>query len=497
MSSHSKEEKPEPANPAVPSSNAGTSEQVTSTKRSAADDELQFISSNPVKKRRPIAQKRLEMTQPPDTLALPLSNTQQNVTRLRAHVDMARPSAMSSQTPAIDQQQTTASSQVPERCRSLAPASEATRPAPNPPLESRGASLPVLENFAFPQSSAPQPIRPTPSSEAVSPKQLPQGPPSSLGADARNQSVAPTPDVPSQNSVTLNQISCLDVNGVPTNTPGFELGPIFSANGSVISGSGMGNMRSSEAVPAPPLGPAMPPFNPMASPNAIPFTMYSTGNIVTIPQMQHCMSPLPASFPPGAMQPPPQHGRVSIPGNQTQTQTTMQPAVPGLPHGAHTHTTHGRSSSPHPAYRPPCLHCERIRQENLLRRAHGSPRLPASADPRHLPEGQGQSSQHSSLSPTSSHVRHPTPAEQPGPTPRSTPAFRQPAQEHSQFQHRWPAPPAPPVSLGLSPSRSIVQDIADTVRASFPYVQVAARHGMTPAKVAELLSRILVPTTVM
>jgi propanediol dehydratase large subunit len=37
-----------------------------------------------------------------------------------------------------------------------------------------------------------------------------------------------------------------------------------------------------------------------------------------------------------------------------------------------------------------------------------------------------------------------------------------------------------------------VQDIADTVRASFPYVQVAARHGMTPAKIAELLSRMLV-----
>ncbi|KAK4238225.1 hypothetical protein C8A03DRAFT_15294 [Achaetomium macrosporum] len=428
-----KVDKPAPPEAAVPPSNVETSEQTTPTKRSAADDELQFVSSNPVKKRRLTAQKRVEMTQPPGT-PLGSSSNQQNIARLRAPVD---------------------------RCRSLATASQATRPAPGPLLESRGASLPVLENFAFPQPSVPKPTQPSPPSEAISPKQLPQALPSSLGADTRSQLVTPTPNAPSQNSVTLDQISCLDFNGVPTNTSGFELGQIFSADGGVIFGPGMGNIRSSNPAPVSPLGPAMPPFTPMNNHNAIPFTMYSTGNIVTVPQAQ----------------------------------TATHPLVPGLPHGAHTHASHNRPSSPHPAFRAPCLHCERIRQENLLRRPHWSPGLPASANLAQRSADQGQNPHHSSLTPTGSPMCSPISAQQPGAIPRSTAAFSQPAQEQSQHQHRSPAPPATPAPPGLAPPRGLVQDIIDTVRVSFPYVQVAARHGMTLAKVAEVLSRLLMSRT--
>ena len=39
---------------------------------------------------------------------------------------------------------------------------------------------------------------------------------------------------------------------------------------------------------------------------------------------------------------------------------------------------------------------------------------------------------------------------------------------------------------------NLMQDIAQTVQASCPYAQVAARHGLLPAKIAEVVSNMVV-----
>ncbi len=79
---------------------------------------------------------------------------------------------------------------------------------------------------------------------------------------------------------------------------------------------------------------------------------------------------------------------------------------------------------------------------------------------------------------------------------RSTPA------PERQQRLQSPAPPfvLPPVKAPTPaarachhylPSPSLVQDIVQTVQSTFPYAQVAARHGVLPARVMDVLAAVV------
>jgi hypothetical protein len=246
----------------------------------------------------------------------------------------------------------------------------------------------------------------------------------------------------------------------------------------------------------------VPSLNPLSTHNAIPFTMYSTGNIMTMPQT-HNMSQAPVNFPLLPMQGQPQQHGVPAPGNManSQGQFPVKPQHPqGQPMGGNMVLS--RSSSPAPGAKPPCLHCARIRQENLFRQAQGPPGMPGNNT---IQPHQPASQQHHGCHPPPAPVNNPIPLPGPtqlGPIPRSTPAgglgqlTNAPRQPPNQYQPATQFPgPAPFTSPGgrisFTPP-NLLQDIAQTVQASFPYAQVAARHGTAPARVAELLSNVVV-----
>jgi hypothetical protein len=386
---------------------------------------------------------------------------------------------MNQQTPTPDQTPTV------DRSQSFCGVGQAKGPVADAMLETRGASLPVLDNFAFPTSFPPMPTQPSRLSVAISPKQLPQPLTAAPEPGAITNQPPPTALGPAaQHSVGLDQISCLDFNGIPVNTPGFDLSQIFSADVGIMTAFGLDNT----AIPAP----APPPLNPLATQNTIPFTMYSTGNIVTMPQPGANQPPV--SFPDQPMQPQPRQQSVLPPGHTGSSQV-QHPANNHHPASLpREQPSSSHSPAPIPGTKPSCLHCARLRHENLLRRAQAPPLLPGNAAPPHP-----QATQHHMCAPYSSHPPPPTPA--PSllrPTPRSTPAGGQLANLHQrQQQHHLPATQSsanlmPPAFARPSPAPKLLQDIAQTVQASFPYAQLAARHGVAPAKVAEVVSGMVI-----
>jgi hypothetical protein len=86
--------------------------------------------------------------------------------------------------------------------------------------------------------------------------------------------------------------------------------------------------------------------------------------------------------------------------------------------------------------------------------------------------------------------------------PRSTPADRQPTpvyqhqhphhQHHSAAQFLTPAVPSTPAARLSFARPALLHDIAQTVQVVFPYAQVADRHGMVSAKVAEVVSDMVI-----
>ncbi|KAK4125510.1 hypothetical protein N657DRAFT_642238 [Parathielavia appendiculata] len=418
-------------------------------KRPVADDDIQFISSNPVKKRRMTEQKPAQTTE--SSMAPPPAPTVKRLT------------PTTEQIPSVD------------RSRSLCGIGQAKGPVADAMLETRGTSLPVLENFAFPKSFPPLPNQPSRLSVAISPRQLPQAftTPSEVDAHA-NQPAPPAPDPAAQDSITLDQISCLDFNGLPLNTPGFDMSQIFSADGGIMGG--LGSNSTGASAPAPPA-----PLNALNAQNTIPFTMYSTGNIVTLPQTTGSGQPL-APFPSLPMMQPKQHGAFAL--GSTRGSQVQYP----INHLPREQSASSRSPSPAPGANPACLHCARLRQENLLRRPQAAPGSAAQAQP--SPSNQ----QH--LCP-----RSPTPLALPTlrPIPRSTPAAGQPGNFHQRQQQQQHLPAAQfsaaatmPAPVRPGPAPNLLQDIAQTVQASFPYAQVAARHGMAPARVVEVVSGVVI-----
>lgn len=445
----------EPVQP-PPSCVEQATSQATPAKRPPGDDEIQFISSNPVKKTRLTEQKPAQMAQglmPPPPPPPPKQQT-----------------PFPSQTTPVD------------RHRSLCDIGQTKGTAPDTIPENRGASLPVLERFAFPQSFPPLAAQSSRLSEAISPKQLPQHFPAPPEAKTNASQPLPPPPTPApQHSVTLDQISCLDFNGVPTSTPGFDLSCIFSGDGGIMEALGMGNMGTSASAPAPPV-------NSLNNHNAIPFTMYSTGNLMRMPQV-HGGSQFPAPF---ASQPTHHHG--THPPGQVTNHNGQYPANSQhsqvQPQGGNMAPS--RSPSPALGAKPPCLHCERIRQEKLWRQVQ-APALPVNQ-------------QHSRHMPPPPVPAQPGPG--PGSMPRSTAADGQPTtvqntypNHQHQNQHHPTAqfPTSTPTAISFAPSThlslagpALLQDIAQTVKATFPYALVATRHGVVPAKVAEVVSDMVI-----
>jgi hypothetical protein len=199
--------------------------------------------------------------------------------------------------------------------------------------------------------------------------------------------------------------------------------------------------------------------------------MYSTGNIMPMLQSNYAGQPA-ASFNTAPMQRVPWQ---SAPGNIPSTQAQQQ-HLPESPMS-------NRSPSPTPRTKPPCLHCVGLRKKILLRQARGAARLPSNdaVQPHHPPNHNHSSICHSPLNPTSNPLSSLPPVSIPGSIITcGTP-----------YQSAMP-PPVPYANLATpSPSYTLALDIAETVKSAFPYVQVAARHNIPPARVAEVVSSML------
>ena len=150
----------------APSSNTQQADTSAAVTKRPAEDEIEFISSNPVKKRKLSGSSSGQQT----TLTAPRAPMAQ-----MAQAPMPPPPLPPQQT-LIPMQEGPGASQVApiDRCRSLCGIAQAKGPTPSPILETRGVSLPVLENFAFPLSFPPILAQRPRLSEAISPKQLPR-----------------------------------------------------------------------------------------------------------------------------------------------------------------------------------------------------------------------------------------------------------------------------------------------------------------------------------
>ncbi|KAK3996138.1 hypothetical protein QBC44DRAFT_377770 [Cladorrhinum sp. PSN332] len=421
-----------------------------SFKRPADDDDIEFISSNPIKKIRSTTPDR------------------------NPHPEAAHQTAI-------------------DRCQSTGPIGfQSNIPAP----ENRGASLPVFRNFAFPQYFPPisQPPR---SSVAISPKQmLPSAPPQtapSLGQppSAPSENTAedgntihrvprqsempaplpppPPPPPPPQTSPGFDQVPCLGFNGISANTPKFNLGQISSSlETTFMAGSAPVNNPPSHSMTPPPL--PTPPFLRFNTQSAIPFAMSQTSHASSInqhlPQLASSNSLQnvnPAAS--GMNNIVRQHQNPQAPDNLTQIM------LPCLPFAGSNNDN-----------KPPCLHC--IRQERLR---------------------QAQTLPPHSNSSICKPIQPPTLTQFPTPTPSSQPLTSSEQAPTQSTQHQ-PQPSGPassqsnplPVPFTIpkrhKPSPNLYIDIAETVEEVFPYDNLATRHNITPHKVFEALSAvILVP----
>ena len=480
-----------------------TNEQAMLTKRRVPDDEVEFISSNSFKKRRVAEPKHAQVAQgptkspllqpphPPPALAPSPALTAPPV------LAPPPPSATSQPPPSTTPPPPTRSPPPPpqvalianptqtlttDRRRSIFDANQAKAPTLGSTLETRGKSLPVLEKFAFPQPLAPVQPRSRRCSESISPKQLPQVYRAPPEASANiNHSFLSTPSPCSENSVTLDQISCLDFNGTPTNTPGFDVSQVFSMDGGIMGSVGFGNAVNPTHGTAP--------LNPTTTPhNFIPAMTHSTGNVMAMPQGETGLA-------------------LSIAALQNHNHTKER--------FLHRHPTAGntvpRQPSPMsaPKAKPPCPQCvqSRLAQHPAVMN-HMPAHHPANHQPNYrtppMPVNNNNNNNNNNSSTPRPALAHSAPTSHPRPQLANNNINNNQRQHnnyhqnpHHNHQNHQPAPSSSmathtitkPTSQTSSP---FLQDIAQTIQTSFPYAQVAARHGMTPAAVAEVLASLVV-----
>jgi hypothetical protein len=441
------------------------------------DDEVEFISSKPVKKRRPTCQVDKKLGQQPLQFMLPPSQVASQQT-----------APGSATVPQIDQS-----------TNALAANKIPAAPVADMSIEDDVVSVPLFGNFKFPPPhtiSEPQRQRP---SEEVSPRSFPQTiTPAVLRFSAPPQ---PTSQNTLSSTVRLDQISCLDLNGSPVAAPRLNMGPDFSNTRSqpdsfIIDVSGP---LANQSLAAPPIGS-------LNSQNAIPFAMYSTGNLVTLPQHQHTsllstsdanLSSSPFTGARIAASEYPSKGSAvssggvlqdyrhtgfafnpsSHSGGNVPSTFAMSTAIPG----SHSGITH----------RANCLVCAMNHSgANAMRPVYQTqsfqPHNGSSSyhrDPQDLSVSGYMASNATTLLTRQASGVDERAAMPPPPAPISSAPQRQ--QLSSQ-----PIPTSSP-PRNRKHAQNIFVDVAETVEAIFPYADVAARHGVAPSKVAGALSGVV------
>lgn len=321
-------------------------------------------------------------------------------------------------------------------------------PIPDMSPDPSTGPAPMLENFAFPPPAArlvPADARRI--SEAISPRQLPQTISPMLLHSKVHPPILQRPE----------QISCLDFSAAAT-IPGLDLGNLFQEN----TPTAKNHFAASPGTQ-----------------NAIPFTVYSTGNLMPMQLHQQSQS--------GPQQLP------SALGGTSQKLTA--------PDGARV------ANSPHPAgHRVPNLVSTQPRQGSPLRYTHspgfyhGQPYQQAPTPVLRFPSGIPVAPGIPSIT-----VSAPSTAQDHGRPPtisanqlqslvgqQQQPLTGQQPQQSQQQQLQPPQQPQqpPPPHQGKH-AQNLFVDIAETVERIFPYAEVAARHGVAPSRVAEALSGVI------
>jgi hypothetical protein len=244
---------------------------------------------------------------------------------------------------------------------------------------------------------------------------------------------------------------------------------VFSADGGIMGSVGCGNAVNLMHGPAP--------LNPTGSPhNPAPFMTHSTGNVMAMPQGKTGLS-----FSTAALQ------------NHNHTKERF----------VHKHPTTGtmipRQSSPSsvPKSKPPCPHCVRTRliQSPALMNYMAPPPPPHPPPNYHTPPAPVNTNNNNSPM-TRPAPSHPTPTSYPPSqlvnNNNTTHSHKQQHNNHNNHHHQNHQPvPSSSITMTMT-NPSFLQDIAQTIQTSFPYAQVAARHSMAPATVAEVLASLVI-----
>ncbi|KAK1762264.1 hypothetical protein QBC33DRAFT_461849 [Phialemonium atrogriseum] len=408
------------------------------------DEDVQFISSNPVKKRRASGQGPEHPINNVQPVQPPCSSVQANV-------------AATCQAPSTDRSISTGMTGL------------SSYPTAEGAYDNRGASVPALENFAFPKSFPPTYVRPPRVSEAVSPKQLPETLAPHLLAAGGCQT-APMPPLP---TVALDQISCLDVKG-PSNHAAMDMA---SFNPSVVQPLAQSGYMQ---------------LNPHT---AMPFAMYSMGNLASAGppprtdgamQINNSRDPKAAPTPEASKSPPVQapiaHGPQQMaphkPPYMHNTPPPSRSPTPGIASGVATYVM-SPQGHPHPALigRPPANHpvCH---PSSMCPKPNVIPPMPPTSNPPTSRSG-------TPVPPTSS-------ASPPAATTTAAAAAEPPLAKQPTPAAATPPPPASPTALARRKhAQNLLVDVAETVGEIFPFEEVARRHGVLPRKVVEALAAVV------
>lgn len=351
-------------------------EQLVPAKRENSDD-VQFISSQPIKKMRLAGTEHGNEDQTAESRAFGPSG--EGFAQASTNISM------------------------PDRSSSAMPLGIPSHLSEDSAWETRGASLPIMNNFSFlkAHTAASQPAI----SAAISPKQVPQMAPPSVTGNMQSFGVQAS----SSRGMTIDQISCLDVRqpfcssdvsqennrsnnsgGLSTATTGDTMGKTTMV--STVPNARLASFRSQDSFytgnPTPSMNYTHPGDLPLESQGVIPSVMYSTENQA---HLQQISLPLNASSMPTTSN----RGLTSSEASPRPTPwmggstdalvpewSSSSANLPGLHHPRPVRTSEmplssaisawdGISSQPIFQQRRPCLACLAARQQGRQDPSHG------------------------------------------------------------------------------------------------------------------------------
>jgi hypothetical protein len=316
---------------------------------------------------------------------------------------------------------------------------------------------------------------------------------------------APTPQalqVTPHPTVRLDQISCLDLNGSPVAAPRLDTGQILlkdmRSQPDNCSNGIVDPMGNQSLISPPPLGT-------LSSQSGIPFTMYSTGNLVTMPLTQHSYIPHSSSLDTnfsskthtgaivmptryaskgevensGAAQRQEYRNNHNTPANTGTIALSTMPIYPTI-----------LSSHSGTARRANCLICAMSHTgANAAHPGYQSQGLPLQSfgHHNHRQDYPLTGFQASGVAALTMHHTGGIDKSSAMPPPPSPAAYA--PQQANQLSSR--PTPAPEPAQKKRHAQNLLVDVAETVEAVFPYAEVATRHGVAPSKVAEALAGVV------